>query len=31
MTDVNTVVAAAHRLNKEKQDEEALLVLIGMR
>ena len=31
MTDLNTVVAAAHRLNEEKQDEEALLVLIGMR
>jgi len=30
MTDVNAVVTAAHRLNEEK-DDEALLVLVGMR
>lgn len=31
MTDLNEVVAAANKLNEQKQDDEALLVLIGMR
>lgn len=31
MSDLNEVVAAANKLNEQKQDDEALLVLIGMR
>ena len=31
MSDLNEVVAAANQLNEQKQDDEALLVLIGMR
>lgn len=31
MSDLNEVVAAANRLNEQKEDDEALLVLIGMR
>ena len=31
MPDLNEVVAAANQLNEQKQDDEALLVLIGMR
>lgn len=31
MSDLNEVVAAANELNQQKQDDEALLVLIGMR
>ncbi|HEU4511395.1 MAG TPA: hypothetical protein VFR78_24415 [Pyrinomonadaceae bacterium] len=31
MSDLNEVIAAANQLNEQKQDDEALLVLIGMR
>ena len=31
MSDLNEVIAAANQLNEQKQDDEALLLLIGMR